>query len=261
MITRFGRFSGNACTPWARWLCRVGLVLGLLALLAILLPGPLYRFGALGLGPAFSLMGKGAAAGIVAAIVAAIALLMALLAHRGRYILYAVLGISLGLLAFVPPWMFKHKAGSVPPIHDISTDTTQPPAFRAVLDERVNSPNSPAYGGAEVAAQQHEAYPDIRPLTFKATPGQVFDAALEVARRMDWKIDASDTTGGRIEATSTTFWFGFKDDVVIRIHADTDGGTRLDIRSQSRVGSSDIGKNAERIRNFRRLLERQLGNA
>ncbi len=54
---------------------------------------------------------------------------------------------------------------------------------------------------------------------------------------------------------------GFKDDVVIRIHADTDGGTRLDMRSQSRVGSSDIGKNAKRIRNFRRLLERQLGNA
>ncbi|MGH8338572.1 MAG: DUF1499 domain-containing protein, partial [Gammaproteobacteria bacterium] len=131
----------------------------------------------------------------------------------------------------------------------------------AVLGARVNSPNSPAYGGAKNAAQQHEAYPDIQPLIFKATPDQVFDAALKTEHDMDWKIDASDAAAGRIEATSTTFWFGFKDDVVIRIRANTGDGTRLDIRSQSRVGISDVGKNAERIRNFRRLLERQLGNA
>ena len=62
---------------------------------------------------------------------------------------------------------------------------------------------------------------------------------------------------GRIEATATTTWFGFKADVVIRIRPTADG-SELDIRSKSRVGRSDVGKNAERIREFMSELEAQL---
>jgi uncharacterized protein (DUF1499 family) len=74
---------------------------------------------------------------------------------------------------------------------------------------------------------------------------------------MDWKIDASNPGSGRIEATATTLWFGFKDDVVIRIQPDP-SGSRLDIRSASRVGISDVGKNAARIRAFRKRMDKRL---
>ncbi|MDE2086049.1 MAG: DUF1499 domain-containing protein [Xanthomonadaceae bacterium] len=223
----------------------------------MLLAGPLYRFGVLGLRPAFGLMGLGARAGIVAIVIALVGLVLALFARRGRYVSYAVLGIVLGVLAFLPPSMFRHKASQVPPIHDISTDTVNPPPFETVLALRANAPNSPDYAGATVAAQQHQAYPDIQPLQFKAAPAAVFDAALKTAKSMGWTIDAQVPTQGRIEATATTFWFGFKDDVVIRIRPDVQG-TRLDIRSESRIGKSDVGKNAARIRTFRTRLEQNL---
>jgi uncharacterized protein (DUF1499 family) len=66
---------------------------------------------------------------------------------------------------------------------------------------------------------------------------------------MQWEIVATDSSAGRIEATATTRVFRFKDDVVIRIRP-RDSGSRLDIRSVSRIGGSDLGKNASRIRDF-----------
>ena len=70
-----------------------------------------------------------------------------------------------------------------------------------------------------------------------------------VLQEMGLEIVGVDFSSGRLEATATSFWFGFKDDVVIRIQT-VDGETQLDIRSKSRVGRSDVGKNAERIREF-----------
>lgn len=253
----------DGLSRWARGAAALGVIVGVLALLAMLAAGPLYRFGMLGLRPAFGLMGIGAQAGIAAVVIALLGLILSGFARRGGLAALAVLGIVLGVLAFVPPWMFRHKASQVPPIHDITTDTANPPKFEAVLPLRADAPNSPAYAGADVAAQQHQAYPDIQPLQFKATPAAVFAAALKSAHAMGWKIVAQDPSQGRIEATATTFWFGFKDDIVIRIRPDADG-TRLDIRSESRVGKSDVGKNAQRIRAFgdrlRQALDGSRGN-
>ncbi|MCK9539416.1 DUF1499 domain-containing protein [Dokdonella sp.] len=254
-----GTRSGRSAS-WARAVTWAGLVLGILALLGMLLAGPLYRFGVLGLGPAFRLMGLGAKAGSVAIVIALLGLVLALFARRGRLAVLALLGLVLGALAFVPPWMFRHAASQVPPIHDISTDTDNPPEFVAILPLRADAPNAAAYAGAAVAAQQHQAYPDIQPLQLKAAPAAVFDAALKAGKAMGWDIVAEDPAQGRIEATATTFWFGFKDDVVIRIRPNAQG-TRLDIRSESRVGKSDVGKNAARIRAFRDRLETSLAQA
>jgi uncharacterized protein (DUF1499 family) len=82
-----------------------------------------------------------------------------------------------------------------------------------------------------------------------AAPNQAFDRALATARAMGWEIIASDPTAGRIEATDTTLWFGFKDDVVVRVEA-APGGSRVDVRSLSRVGLSDVGTNAARIEKY-----------
>jgi uncharacterized protein (DUF1499 family) len=147
-------------------------------------------------------------------------------------------------------WM---KSRSVPPIHDITTDIVNPPQFSALLPLRAGATNPPSYGGPTVAMKQLQAYPDIKPLVLEIPSDQAFDAALRTARKLGWDIINADKKDGRIEATDTTFWFGFTDDIVIRV---TSAGQRsiIDIRSESRVGRSDLGKNAERIRKFLRQL-------
>ena len=120
-------------------------------------------------------------------------------------------------------------------IHDITTDTENPPVFVSVLALRKNAPNSAIYGGPEIAEQQHAAYPDIRPLVSDLPPAKAFERSLSVARQMGWKIVDENPAEGRIEATATTRWFGFKDDVVLRIAPAAGNGSRVDIRSVSRV--------------------------
>lgn len=135
-------------------------------------------------------------------------------------------------------------------IHDITTDTENPPVFVSVLALRKDAPNSATYGGPEIAAQQHAAYPDIRPLVSDLPPERAFERSRSVARQMGWDIVDENPAEGRIEATATTRWFGFKDDVVVRIAPAAGDGSRVDIRSVSRVGRSDVGTNARRIRTF-----------
>ena len=139
--------------------------------------------------------------------------------------------------------------GGAPPIHDIATDTNDPPLFVDVLPLRAGARNSAEYGGSQVAALQHAAYPDIAPVDLVITPAAAFAKALATAKTMGWALVATDASAGRIEATATTPFFRFRDDVVIRIRP-RDGGSRVDIRSVSRFGGSDLGKNASRIREF-----------
>ena len=97
--------------------------------------------------------------------------------------------------------------------------------------------------------QQRAGYPDLGPLVLQAPPQQAFARALAAARDMGWEVVATEPGDGRIEATTTTFWFGFKDDVVVRV-TPADGGSRIDVRSVSRVGRSDVGTNAKRIKTY-----------
>lgn len=163
-------------------------------------------------------------------------------------------GAAAAGLAFAIPLAYTPAEGT-PPIHDITTDTVNPPEFVDVLPLRANAPNTAVYGGGEnetpasLAEQQRAAYPEIVPQRFDSSPEEVFARALAAANGLGWDIVASAPGEGRIEATDTTFWFRFKDDIVIRIRPDGDN-TILDARSVSRVGRSDVGKNAARLRNF-----------
>jgi uncharacterized protein (DUF1499 family) len=160
-----------------------------------------------------------------------------------------LLALCLALAAVAPPLILLAEAKKVPPIHDITTDTADPPAFVALAGERAKWPNGAAYGGAAIAAQQARAYPDLKPLVVKGDPRETLQRAIDAARAMGWEVVASDAASGRIEATARTFWFGFRDDVVVRIRPEG-GGSRVDVRSVSRVGKSDIGTNAKRVREF-----------
>lgn len=190
--------------------------------------------------------------GLAAAALAIVAI--AIPKVREGWTIGLVAALAVGLATFYVPWQWQQRARSVPRIHDISTDTENPPAFVAVLPLRKDAENTAAYGGKEIADQQRKGYPDIQPLLLGVPPQVAFARALDTAESMGWTLVASNPAEGRIEATDRTLWYGFKDDIVIRV-APSGGGSRVDVRSVSRVGRSDIGINAQRIRQFMAKLK------
>lgn len=156
--------------------------------------------------------------------------------------------IVIGLAVVSVPSAVILAARDTPAIHDITTDPADPPLFVAILPLRTGAPNPPEYPGGDVPAQQRSAYPDIQPLVLNLPVADAFDRVLAAVRALGWNVVASDRDAGRIEAVDTTFWFGFKDDVVIRVREVNPGSARVDVRSKSRVGTGDLGRNAQRVR-------------
>lgn len=239
----------------------IALLLAIVSLLAAMASGFGRQFGLWTYKTGFVIL-------MTAAIAAAITVVLALVGayqtrSRGtrRGLRMAVAGLLIGAVTAAVPLSWTWVAYHLPPIHDITTDTENPPQFVAILPLRYRASDPVEYGGPQVAALQHEAYPDIKPLLLPLPPAQVFDAAVATARDQGWIIVANDPTSGRIEATATTFWFGFIDDVVVRLTPEADGGTRVDVRSVSRVGVGDAGANARRVRSFLFDLADRLGKA
>ncbi|MFA7553398.1 MAG: DUF1499 domain-containing protein [Spongiibacteraceae bacterium] len=144
--------------------------------------------------------------------------------------------------------MIFANTGARAPIHNISTDTENPPEFIAAIEQRGDHSNPLDYS-TNVADIQRQTYPELGPISTTLNPAQAFDQALKSAQAMGWDIYAQDVKQGRIEAVATTLWFGFKDDIVIRIQT-TEAGSKIDLRSVSRVGHGDMGANAKRIKQF-----------
>ena len=232
-----------------RTLALLALAVGIAAVVLISIGGPGTRMGWWNFPTGFKLMKYGAYAGIAAVVVAIVA---AALARRGGGTL-ALAGVALllGAAAFVFPWSMLRHARQVPPIHDITTDFVNPPELTAsrALRDTTQHMNSWIYEGDSIAKQQRQAYPDIRPVMLAMTPDQAYAAALRAARELGWQILVSDPAGRRVEAMDQTRWYGFKDDVSIRV-TPASGIARVDIRSVSRVGGSDVGMNAARIRKY-----------
>jgi len=164
----------------------------------------------------------------------------------------ALLGLFLGLMLLAYPGYLATRAVKLPPISDISTDPTNPPRFEALA--RMRPPGRLDYPGEAVAAPQRAAYPDIAPLELDVPIKTAYDAALALVTKHKWTIaDSRAPAPGRrealIEATARTPIMGFRDDVVIRM-VPLSQGTRIDMRSASRVGTHDFGANAARIRSL-----------
>ena len=188
---------------------------------------------------------------VLAILLAAIALLLSAAAliggmgGDGAHMQKSIGALVLALLVLYAPLNTIRKGGSVPPIHDITTDLDNPPIFEAVPSVRATSDNSLALD-EKVQAAQKAFYTELAPLALSGAPADNFAKALSAAEAMGWEIVASDAAKGTIEATATTALFGFKDDVVIRLSADG-ANTKVDMRSASRAGVSDLGANAARI--------------
>ncbi len=232
-----------------------GIALAVLGGLAAALAGFGHRWGWWHYRTGFTILKAAAYFGIAAAAVSLGGLILTRPFLLRQGVVLSLAGIIIGLLTAGIPWSWLRTVKQVPYIHDISTDTENPPKFIAVLPLRKDAANPAEYGSADIAAQQRKGYPDIAPLRLTVPPDRAFEQALQAARDSGWEIVAAKREERRIEATDTTFWFGFKDDVVIRITPE-EGGSRVDVRSLSRVGRSDVGTNAKRVRAYFRKLER-----
>jgi uncharacterized protein (DUF1499 family) len=192
----------------------------------------------------------------IAAVAAAAAIVLGILASfaapRGSGkpgVLSALLGVGLGLAAAYVPLSWRMAAQTLPPINDVSTDTQDPPRLVTLLPMRGDATTAVDHGGDRVARLQKAGYPDIGPLMLPLSPAEALARAEQAARDLGWNIVAVEPKDGRIEAVAVTPWFGFRDDIVIRVKPRPQG-SRVDIRSKSRHGLSDLGANAKRIRAF-----------
>jgi uncharacterized protein (DUF1499 family) len=229
-----------------------GLGLALLCGAAELLAGLGYRWNWWHFRSGIQIM-RWSASTDLAAVVLTLAAAITAYWHGARRALAASLaGLALSLVVAGPPLYYWRTVERVPRIHDISTDTENPPRYVAVAPLRTGAENPTDYN-TEVAAQQKMAYPDIAPATLDVPPAQAFARAERAALAMGWDIVSVAPADLRIEATDTTLLFGFKDDIVVRV-TPSGSGSRVDVRSLSRVGKSDFGVNANRIRKFMRQL-------
>jgi uncharacterized protein (DUF1499 family) len=231
--------------------------------LALLAVGPIgwragwwhFRFAFL------TLMPWAAYFGIAALVVSVLTLLLGRSRIEGRGIAIAIVAfVAGGLIAYVP-WHYDQVRRTVPPIHDITTDPDNPPTLVVAAPLRKEAGENPVvYEGARVAEQQRQAYPDIQPLTLALAPAAAFNRALDTAQRMGWTILAADDAAGRIEASDRSRWFGFIDDIVVRI-TPSGSGSRIDLRSSSRMGRSDFGVNAARVESYFSALRATTGGS
>ena len=223
--------------------------------LMVVLSGPLYQYAGVSLGTAMMSLQFGVYVGGTALI---LIILQVLLNRKkvswGSTFICAVLA----LVAVGIPVSLMSKASTFPPIHDITTDVTNPPEFVATAPRREGAPNSIVYEGGEVTRQQLEAYPEIKTYLLPQPMNEVYIAAEKAIEALEWERASQGERLNTLEATVTTSWFGFKDDVVIRLTAKSDD-TLVDVRSKSRVGTTDLGRNAERITTFVAELKNQLG--
>jgi len=227
------------------------LVLGALCLLATIAGAVGNRTGLLHFRAALGLFLSAGKAALPIAVVGIMILAGTFLNKAPRSVTLSVaIGVILALSMYIPYYVFMDRVQTLPKIHDITTDTAKPPVFVRVASIRPAGSNPLEYGGPKVAQQQIAAYPEVKPAHLGIDKSAAFLRALEAVKDLGWEVVDANSAEGRIEATDTTFGFGFKDDVVIRVTEEGPQKSRIDIRSVSRVGVSDVGVNAERIVKF-----------
>ena len=240
-----------------RWLPWAALLLAIAALIMLGL-GPLgwragwwhYRLGLQ------TLMPDAAYVGLAAMAVALLALILAATRTIARRTaVFALIALLLGGVAAYFPWHWSNQRGVYVTLNDVTTDIDNPPSLAFAEQMRTAEHGNPvAYGGEKLAEVQKKAYPDIAPATLSVPPAQAFERALAVAKAKGWTILKTDPGDGIIDADEQSRWFGFTDDIAIRVTA-AGGGSRVDIRSGARQGRGDFGVNANRVRGFLAALK------
>ena len=242
------RISEQPMSRLAIWARRTALFSLAATLIAIII----VRSGALDIVPALSTL-AGALVLAMVAILLAFAAGIAIWREGVGGVREAVTALLVGVALIAYPLYLGVKAYRLPAIYDVTTDPIDPPRFEAIARLRPRDANPVTYAGLYTAEQQRAAYSDIEPDLTNSSPQEAYDAALKVITKRKWHIvDArppqpAAPREGRIEAVARTPILGFRDDIVVRVRATTDGA-RIDVRSASRYGRHDLGANAARVR-------------
>lgn len=202
---------------------RVPLWVAILAALLLGASGLGARFGLWDFSTGFQLMAWAAYLGLAAAAAALLMFVFPRLRTGGLAVLLC--GVLVGVMVAAVPIGLRKRAYAVPLINEVTTELEK------------------------ASPLQLKGYPDIQPLILDAPPGGAFVTAKAVAQEMGWQVTGEDPKAGTLAAVATTFWFGFKDDIEIRV-TPHGNGSRIDLRSKSRVGKGDAGANAKRIRAY-----------
>ncbi|MCC5933875.1 MAG: DUF1499 domain-containing protein [Balneolales bacterium] len=235
---------------------------GLTALtaLAFAFSGYGYNWGIWGLSTAFAVLRISGYMLIVFGIAGLLSLYFANRSRsRGLHLSYTLLTVLLSVTAVSIALYWQAQVNNNPFLHEVSTDTQNPPAFDAILPLRADAPNPPEFGGDAVAMLQRAAFPDLITIYLPHPKQRVYDEAVSLIGARGWDLVAGNYETGLIEATEKLPWFGFKDDVVIRLVSDN-GRTVFDMRSKSRIGGTDLGVNAKRVQRFMADLKDNLAD-
>ena len=224
---------------------RLAIAVLILGIVAVVLPvlGPLgYRGGLWGLGPGLMVVPASLVVAVIGLVLGIVTLIIQ--RKRGERLVLAAHGTGLSLLAGLYLGSLM-STGNVP-IHNISTDVNDPPQFTHAQTLRGDQANPIEYDKNALAAVQQAAYPDVKTLVTSTTRAELHGRARAALEGMGLEVTRDDAAAGELEAVATTFWYAFKDDVVVRLR-EMDGQTHMDVRSVSRIGQSDLGANAKRI--------------
>lgn len=167
----------------------------------------------------------------------------------------ALFGLIVSGLILCWPLSVLPRASTLPNINDVTTDTTRPPPFVELARQRPKGANPARYPGAAVARLQTDFYRELQPLFVNRSATDAFDLATQALRRLRMVIVNEVPVGteqrgeGLIEAYDRTLVLGFYDDVAVRVTA-IGASSRIDVRSASRYGRHDLGRNAQRVRDI-----------
>ncbi|HEY0044607.1 MAG TPA: DUF1499 domain-containing protein [Allosphingosinicella sp.] len=251
---------------WAKLITRAALLLGVGGVAAALVASvgagqELWHFGA-----AFTVLRYAFFAAIAGAVLGLLGLFLAKRARRAGLLLPNLLAVVVALGFVLYLGSLIRTAKSVPAIHDVATNLDDLPQFTRLKVREDNLEKVPDMDRPELKAMPPEArwkaihresYGDLKTVQLAAPPAEAIRRAGALARDRGWEIVAEDTARGTLEATATSRFFRFRDDVVLRARPAPGGGSLIDMRSISRVGGSDVGMNAKRIREFLADLQRQ----
>lgn len=210
------------------------------------------------LGTAFSILRNAAYATFGLILVNLLAIYLTWPGKGKKGMAFGITGLILSLSVIVTAVYWQSEAQKYPPIHDITTDIENPPAFEEIIPLRSDAPNPHEYLGGETSDMQREFYTDLQPVVLNDSPETVFETAVSLTESRGWTLVSANRENLKIEATEELPWFGFKDDVVIRIQPQDGNRTLVDMRSKSRIGRSDLGLNAYRIQQFLADLQKEL---
>lgn len=227
----------------------LGFALALIIPVTALMSGLGVRFELWHFKTGFGILQYSVYAALLALVLTTLAAASAHIIHQWIMTKRVIYTLVMSMAVATAPYLYLMEFRKIPTIGDVTTDFDIPPSFIDVAHLREGK-NSPDYPGEEAVALQRQYFPKLQGLVTGYSQQQLITIAEQVATDMGMVIVSSDPELGRLEATATSVWFGFKDDLVVRILRHSEGNTLLDVRSSSRVGRLDGGVNGKRIQQF-----------